>query len=186
MKRPSLEILNAVAPPRIVGPTATDDLALSDAPSVRNVAHAEQLDTMRIPGHGGYEATLVAVKKHYDGSNGGEPGHYLLLFVEFRWGGSRWRTPGTKVRAVEANRIARDMMKGKPSKPPPSEPVRVGGKEMPTEESELRAVPVANAGYLLFVRHRLRSGDWARTRGVEVLTLEKGPVFPLLKQLAEA
>jgi len=180
LKKPTLEILNAVAPDREV-----DDLPISDGVAVRNVAHAELLDTMRIPGHGGYDATLVACKKHYDGSNGGEPGHYLLLFVEFRTGGSRWRTPGVKIRAVEAPRIARDMMKEKKSKPSASEANRVGGKVLPTEESELRGEPVAGGGFLLYVRHRLRSGEWARTRGVEVLSVEKGPVAGLLKQLVD-
>ena len=180
MQKPTLDILNVVAPDREV-----DELPLSDATTVRNVAHAEQVDTMRIPGHGGHDATLVACRKHYDGSNGGEPGHYLLLFVEFRAYGSRWRTPGVKIRAVEAKRIGRDMMKGKRTKPSASEASRIGGKVLPTEESELRGEPVVAGGFLLYVRHRLRSGEWARTRGVEVLSVEKGPVAGLLKQLSE-
>ena len=107
-----------------------------------------------------------------------------MLWVEFRATGSRWRTAGVKVRAEEAGRIARDMLKGKDSKPGKKEAPRVGGKTVATEESELRGRLTPGNGYLLFVRHKMRSEEWGRTRGVEVQCYEREIVSGLLKQLA--
>jgi hypothetical protein len=84
------------------------------------------------------------------------------------------------VPAEEAERIARDMLRGKPSKPGR----RVGGNVIASDGSELRGAPVPGGGYVLYVRSRMRSGEWGRTRGVEVLEVEKPVVAGLLKQLA--
>ncbi len=179
MKTPNAAVIEAVSPSRDVG------LPISDGLAVRNVAHMESRDTMRLPRGGPYEATLVVVKKFYDGSSGGVAGHYAMCFVEFRAAGSRWRTGGVKIRAEEAPRIARDMLKGKPSKPSAKESPRVGGKTISIEDSELRGAPAE--GYLIFVRHRKgTNGEWMRTRGVEVLETEKPALAALLQGLASA
>ena len=181
MNKPTNETIDAVAPAYDI-----DGMTLSDGYSVRNVAHAEQRDTLRLPRGGPFSASLVASRKYYDGSGGGEAGHYALLFVEFQSVGSRWRTAGVKVRAVEAARVATHMLRGVPSKPGRSEPPRVGGKETPTDGSELRGIAAGKGktSYLLFVRHELRSGAFGRTRGVEVLGDEKASLAGLLRVLA--
>ena len=179
MIKPTGIVIAAVAPPREI-----DGLMIIDHLSVRNVAHAELRDSLRLPRGDSHESTFVAVRKHYDGTGGGEAGHYLMTWVEFRASGSRWRTAGVKIRQVEAARIVRDMMKGKASKPGRSEAARVGGKTVATDESELRAAPVEAKGYVIYVRHRGRSGEWVRTNGVEVLDVEKVTVANVLKQLA--
>jgi hypothetical protein len=177
MDKPADSIVEAVAPSRDI-----DGMTISDGTSVRNTAHAEIRDSLRIPRGGHYASSLVAVRRYYDGSGGGEAGDYLMLWIEFR-SGSRWRTAGVKVRAVEAARLARDMMANKGSKPGRSEPRRVGGKTLPTDDSELRGVPVDGGGFLVFVRHKSRTGAYARTRGVEVLDGERAVVAGLLKML---
>src|SRR5271157_1030725 len=143
MKKPPDHVIEAVAPSTW---TIEGGLPLSDG-SVRNVAHAEQHDTLRVPRGGDYDATLVAARKFYDGSSGGEAGHYLMLFVEFRYGGSRWRTAGLKVRSVEATRVIRALASRKPSVPGRNEPVRIGGKVLANDESSLRGAPVGKDGY---------------------------------------
>jgi hypothetical protein len=178
MNKPSGIIVELVAPSHDV-----DGLAISDGFSLRNVAHAETRDTLRLPRGGAHEATLVAVKRYYDGSNGGEAGHYLMVWVEFRAAGSRWRTAGVKVRAEEAPRIVRDMTKGKASKPGRNEDPRVGGKTVANDESELHGAPVKDS-FLLFVRHKNRAGEWVRTRGCEVLESERPIVANMLRELA--
>lgn len=180
MQRPPDHVLEVVAPSRDV-----DGLPLSDG-GVRNVAHAELRDTLRLPRGGEYEATFVAVKKFYDGANGGEAGHYLMTWVEFRHGGSRWRTMGCKIRSVEANRVARAMLARKPSKPGRNEPARVGGKVVANDDSALCGAPVGKDGYLLYVRSRNpRNGELLRTGGVEINATEAPVVAGLLKQIAE-
>lgn len=187
MNKPSAAVIESVAPARDI-----DGLPISDGTSVRNIAHAslDLLKTLRLPRGGSHDAALIAMTRHYDGANGGEAGFYAMLWAEFRAEGSRWRTAGVKIRAEEASRIARDMLKGKPSKPGKSEAPRVGGKTIATDESELRGAPIDGGklgswGYAIFVRHRMRSGDWGRTRGVEVLEPEMQFVANLLKQLKE-
>jgi hypothetical protein len=179
MIKPSGIVVELVAPSHDV-----DGLAISDGYSVRNVAHAETRDTLRLPRGGQYEATFVGVKRYYDGSSGGAAGHYLMAWVEFRASGSRWRTAGVKIRAEEAPRIARDMTKGKASKPGRNEAERVGGKTVATEESELHGAPVGK-GFILFVRHRNRANEWVRTRGCEVLETERPFVANMLRELAK-
>jgi hypothetical protein len=181
VNKPSDTLIEFIAPSRNV-----DELLISDGYSVRNVAQAEQRSTLRLPRSGTHDETLVAARKFYDGSGGGEAGHYALIFVEFRAAGSRWRTVGVKVRAEEASRIARDMAKGKASKPGRAEPARVGGKVIATDDSELRGAPIPGGSFLLYVRHRNRAEQYVRTRGVEVRKTEIPVVAGLLKQLAAA
>lgn len=180
MTRPPEHVLWIISPNHDV-----DGLPVRDS-GVRNVAHAEMRDTLRLPRGGDYEATLVAVKKFYDGSGGGEAGHYALIFVEFRHGGTRWRTPGIKVRSVEAARVARALGTRKASVPGRSEPERVGGKEASNTESALRGAPVGKDGYLLYVRSKNpRNEEWSRTNGVEISKTEAPVVAALLKGLIE-
>jgi hypothetical protein len=191
MIRPGEQIVEAVAPSRDV-----DGLPISDGISVRNVAHMETRDTLRLPRDGAHSESLVAVKRYYDGANGGEAGHYLMVWVEFRSGGSRWRTPGVKIRQEEAARAARDMLKLKPSKPGRKEAPRVGGKVEATGDSELHGVPIGikpgtrpgdiRPTYLFFVRHHGRNGEWVRTRGVELIGTEMHAVANLLGQIEKA
>lgn len=184
MNKPSDTIIEAVAPSRDI-----NGVAISDGYSVRNVAHAETRDTLRLPRSGPHDVTLVAVKRYYDGTNGGEAGHYAMIWVEFRAEGSRWRTAGVKVRAEEAGRIARDMLKGKVSKPGRGEPPRVGGKTVANDESQLQGAPLAEFGaiglYAIFVGHRNRAGAWVRTRGVELYPPEWPIVAAFLKNLTK-
>jgi hypothetical protein len=169
VNRPTDTIIDAVAPPYDI-----EGLPISDNRSVRNVAHAELLQTLRLPRSDDHDSTLVALRRHYDGANGGEAGHYALCFVEFRAGGSRWRTAGVKIRSVEAKRIGAALISGKASKPGRSETPRVGGKVIATDESELHGSPVGHGvdGYVVYVRHRMRSGEWGRTMGITVLSSE--------------
>ena len=180
MNKPSDAIIETVAPNHDVG-----GLAISDGASVRNVAHQETHDALRIPRGGPHDASLVIVRKTYDGSNGGIPRTYVLAYTEFRASGSRWRTVGSKIRQEEAARIARDMMKGVPSKPGRSESDRVGGKTVATDESELRGAPLKDGAFLIYVRHKNRAGEWVRTRGVEVIDAEVPVVGDLLRRLAK-
>lgn len=181
MNRPPEHVIEAVAPTREV-----DDLPINDS-GVRNVAHAELRDTLRLPRGGEYEATLVAVKKFYDGANGGEAGHYLMAWVEFRHGGSRWRTPGVKIRAVEALRISKAIVSRKPSVPGRNEPERVGGKLNDNDESSLRGAPVGRDGYIVYIRSKNpRNETWSRTRGIEVSAVEAPFFAELLKKIAKA
>ncbi len=180
MNKPTDAVIEAVAPARDI-----DGLPISDGTSVRNVAQAEILNTLRLPRGGAHEPTLVAVRRHYDGANGGEAGHYLMCWIEFRAEGSRWRTAGVKVRAKEADRIAKDMLKAKASKPGKGEAPRIGGRAVATDESELRGAPVGKS-YAIYVRHRMANGQWGRKRGVEVHEQELGIVSRLLKQLGDA
>lgn len=180
-KKPGESIIEVVAPFH-----AIDGLPLADNDMIKNVAHAETRDSLRIPRGGGgslHEASLVAVKRYYDGANGGVAEHYLNCWVEFRALGSRWRTSGVKIRGAEAARITRAMLAGKPSKPGRNEEDRVGGRENTSTDSELRGVPLPSGAYLIFVRHKNRAGEWARTRGVEILDAEKAAVAAVLKQV---
>jgi hypothetical protein len=178
MTRPPETVLWIIAPNHEI-----DGLPVRDS-GVRNVAHAELRDTLRLPRNGDYESTLVAVKKFYDGSGGGEAGHYALIFVEFRHGGTRWRTPGVKVRAVEAGRFVRALKTRKASAPGRSEPRRVGGKDAPNTESSLEGAPVGKDGYLLYVRSKHpRNGEWSRSGGVEISAAEAPMVAATLKAL---
>lgn len=179
MQRPGEQLIRLIAPPFEI-----DELPISDATSIRNVAHAEQLNTMRLPRGGEHNATLVVAKKYYDGASGGEAGHYALAYIEFAAYGSRWRTAGVKIRAEEAARIARDMRAHKPSKPGRKEPERVGGKVIATEESELRGATVG-VHYVVFVKHKHRGTTWSRTLGVQITPIEKAPVAALLQQLSK-
>ncbi len=182
MNKPPDHVIEAVAPSNY---TIEGGLPLSDG-SVRNVAHAELRDTLRLPRGGAYEATLVAVKKFYDGSSGGEAGHYLMMWVEFRHGGSRWRTAGVKVRSVEAQRVIRALASRKPSTPSRNEPARIGGKVLANDESSLRGAPVGKDGYLLYVRSKNpRNEQWSRTGGVEIGAVEAPAVAALLKAIIE-
>jgi hypothetical protein len=182
MNKPTEAIIEVVAPSHAIG-----GMAISDGYGVRNVAGAELRDSLRLPRGGPHEASFVAVRKYYDGISGGEAGAYLFAWVEFRATGSRWRTLGVKVRAEEAARIARDMLKGKQSKPSRDESPRVGGKDMPTTESQLIGAPdTETENYIIFVRHKTKAGIWARTRGVTVLKEERPIVAGLLKQLEES
>lgn len=178
MKRPDEKIIEAVAPSHDI-----DQLQIVD-PGIRNVVGAEMKNSLRLPRGGPHEATLVAISRHYDGLNGGEAGTYLLIYVEFRASGSRWRTSGTKVRVAEAARAARDIVHGKPSKPGKGEAPRVGGV-LALDDSTLRGAPV-KGGYLLYVRSRGRAGSWVRTRGLIVLDVEKTIVAESLKALAKS
>ncbi len=181
MTTPPEHVLWIVAPNPDV-----DGLPVRDS-GVRNVAHAELRDTLRLPRGGDYESTLVAVKKFYDGVGGGEAGHYAFVFVEFRHGGTRWRTPGVKVRAVEAARVARALTSRKASAPGKNEPERVGGKDAPNTESSLRGAPVGKDGYLLYVRSKNpRNEEWSRSSGVEISKAETSMVTAFLKGLVEA
>lgn len=178
MIRPDDSIIELVAPSRDI-----DRLQIADGYTIRNCAHAELRDSLRIPRGGPHDTSLVATRRSYDGSAGGEPGVYLMAWIEFRCSGSRWRTVGSKIRQVEAARIARALVTGKASKPGKGEAPRVGGKTEAVAGSELRGAPVPG-GYALFVRYVGRSGAYVRTRGVELLTAECAIVAGLLKQLA--
>jgi hypothetical protein len=181
MNRPSDKTIEIIAPSRDV-----EELTISDGYSIRNVAHAEQRQTFRLPRGGPHDATLVAAKKFYDGSAGGEAGHYAMVFVEFRADGSRWRTAGVKVRAVEAARIAKGMLKSARSAPSKVESPRLGGKAMVNDQSTLIGLPVLDPkGYLLFVRHQMRGDKWGRTRGVEVTPGEVGALAQFLTSLKD-
>jgi hypothetical protein len=181
MNRPPEHVLWLVAPNHEI-----DGLPIKDK-GVTNVAHAELRDTLRLPRSGEYESTLVAVRKHYDGGNGGEAGHYALIFVEFRWSNTRWRTPGVKVRAIEAPRIVRALKSRKASAPGRNEPERVGGKDFANTESTLEGAPVGKDGYLLYVRSRNpRNETWSRTLGVEIHAVEAPMIANILKSVAEA
>jgi len=180
MDKPSDTVVESVEPSHNI-----DELPITDGYSLRRVAHAELHDSLRIPRGGPHDATLIALRKSYDGTSGGIPGIYVLLYVEFRTAHGRWRTAGTKVRAEEAARVARDMSKGKASKPAKNEPSRVGGKEVETGESTLMGAPV-DGGYCLFIRSRMRTGAWGRTRGVTILAAEIPIMVLQLQGLAAA
>ena len=182
MNKPSDLIIEAVAPSREIG-----DMTISDGYGVRNVAGAELRDSLRLPRGGPHDATLVSMKSYYNGLHGGVAGAYQMLWVEFRATGSRWRTLGVKIKKEEAARIARDMAKGKQSKPGRAEAPRVGGKDLPTTESQLIGAPdTETEDYIVFVRHKNKADAWVRTRGVTVLKAERPIVAGLLQQLAEA
>jgi hypothetical protein len=182
MNKPSDAIIEAVAPSHKIG-----DMPISDGYGVRNVAGAELRDSLRAPRGGPHEASLVAMRRYYDGASGGKAGAYLMMWIEFRATGSRWRTLGVKIRQEEATRIARDMLKGRQSKPGRDEAPRVGGKEMATTESQLIGAPdTETEDYIIFVRHKSKADIWVRTRGVTVLKTERPIVAGLLKQLVES
>jgi len=179
MEKPTDADIEAVAPSHDVA-----GLPISDGYSVRNMAPGSQVMALRLFRGGPRSAALVAVNKYYDGSGGGLAGHYSLLYVEFRIGGGLWRTAGVKVRAVEATRIAGALLRGVASKPKSSEPDRIGGVAATSTESELWGAPVTRGGYLVFVRHTMKSGIFGRTRGVEILKTEKQPIAEMLANLA--
>lgn len=180
MNKPTEMIIEAVEPSHTIG-----NMAISDAYGVRNVSGAELRDSLRLPRGGPHEAALVSMKRYYDGTSGGAAGAYQMLWVEFRATGSRWRTLGVKVRKEEAARVARDMLKGRQSKPGRDEDPRIGGKEVATTESQLLGAPdTETEDYIIFVRHKTKAGTWARTRGVTVLKAERSIVAGVLTQLA--
>jgi hypothetical protein len=178
VEKPSSEVIEMIAPSRDI-----QGLPITDGYSVRNVVGAELKSSLRLPRGGVHEASIVAMQKFYDGTSGGESGAYLMCWVEFRATGSRWRTAGTKIRRVEAARIAKALLSGKASKPGKNEPPRVGGKEVAVDDSTLIGASIGDA-YIICVRHRLRTGDFGRTRGIEVAGGEKAMLAEVLKRLA--
>ena len=148
---------------------------------------AEVQNGLRLPRQGEFQASLVAVRRFYDGTGtgSGEPGHYLAMWHELRLRGQRWKTPTLKVRAEEAARVAKALVARKASVPGPQEPARAAGRKGDNDQSRLRGVPVGKDGYLLFVESTPKNSDEPfRSRGVEILTPEAGIVAGLLKQLA--
>jgi hypothetical protein len=179
MNKPSDTIVDEIAPIYDLG----IDLPVKDS-GLRNVAHSEMRDTLRLPRSGAHDVTLVGGLKYYDGSGGGEAGHYVMLFVEFRAASSRWRTAGVKIRAVEAPRIIKHLRaapKWKASAPGKNEDTRVGGKITPTDNSGLHGSPVPD-GYLIFVKYTSREREY-RTRGVCIQPNEAVAVAALLDHL---
>jgi hypothetical protein len=180
LKKPPEDVVLACFPAWDIPETPLRDLGLT------NVTHAETLDSLRLPRPGQYEATLVAVRKYYDGTGtgGGAPGHYLALWHELRHLGQRWKTPTLKVRAEEAERVARAMLARKASNPGKGEVPRTSGRAGDNDQSKLLGVPVGKDGYLLFVRSTRDEGEtFFRSRGVEVRGNEAVIVASMLRQL---
>jgi len=178
MEKPSEAVIETVAPAHDIG-----GLTIRD-PGIRNVVGAELKNSLRLPRGGPHDATLVAVQKHYDGLSGGEAGTYLLFYVEFRTT-SRWRTSGTKIRSAEASRVARDLLRGKASKPGKGEAPRIGGHEIARDDSMLCGAPIAGGNYVLYVKSKNKADQWVRARGVELLPIEIPFVVKELRALAQ-
>jgi hypothetical protein len=178
MARPTQALINEIAPPREVG------LPVMDTRGVYRIKQADLKEAMRIPRGGPHGAELVATKRFYDGSTGGESGYYANVFVVFKMNRSTWRTQGVRVLPPEAARIARALRRGTASKPPWSEEPRLSGTGSGTV-TELRAEPVG-AAVLLFVRFRHGSRqELVRSRGVEVRAREREAVAEGLLKLAK-
>lgn len=181
LKRPPPEVVDACFQPWEVENEPIRDTGLTC------VTRAETQNSLRLPRLGLHETSLVAVRRYYDGTNGGTAGEYVALWTELRYQGQRWKTPTLKIRAEEAGRVAKDMLARKPSAPRKGEEPRTSGRDGTTRDSSLLGLPVGKNGYLLYVRSGGGANNgWVRTRGVEIRMSEAGIVSELLRQIAEA
>lgn len=183
MARPDQALINNLAPrfEMLAGPLA---LRVLDTRGVYRIRKSDLKEAMLLPRGGLNEATLVATKRYYDGSTGGEPGYYANVFIVFRVGRSIWRTQGTRVLPPEAARIARALRRGTSSRPSKGEEPRLAGTGSGTI-TELRAEPVGTS-ILLFVRFRHGARqELVRSRGVEVKAREREAVAEGLLKLAK-
>lgn len=178
MARPTQALVNEIAPERAVG------LPVLDTRGVYRIKKSDLKGALSLSRGGEHEAALIATKRYYDGSTGGESGYYANVFVVFKVGRSLWRTQGVRVLPPEAARIARALKRGTSSKPPKSEEPRLAGTGS-GNVTELRAEPVG-AAVLLFVRFRHGARqELVRSRGVEVRAREREAVAEGLLKLGK-
>ena len=107
-----LAALDALSPALI----ASGDPPLRETgPALADVSRARESATLlrlpRLSGTGGPGSALVVTGRDYDGRNGGEATHYVLVHAEFHDGaGFRCRSRGVAIRAAELPAVARALL----------------------------------------------------------------------------
>jgi hypothetical protein len=170
---------------KLVPPHEIRGLTVRDARGVRKITQKDLAGDLRIPRGGPHQAELVAAYRHYDGStnNGIGAGYYANVFVAWRAGTATWRSGGVRILAFEADRIARALDRGTGTRPWDEEPERISGGVAGTT-SKLIAKALGNGAVLLYVKFVGQGGRHYRSRGVEVLEDERGPIAAGLRAFA--